>query len=75
MKKMISQITPKHMLDSKILLKLERIFNSIEINPNSTYPLSEPSVGGIALLSWKHTPLYEKELKKTKNAPMETTTI
>ena len=44
MKKMISQITPKHMLDSKILLKLERIFNSIEINPNSTYPLSEPSV-------------------------------
>ena len=44
MKKMTSQITPKHMLDNKILLKLEKIFNSIEIIPNSTYPLSEPSV-------------------------------
>ena len=44
MKKMMSQITPKHMPDNKILLKLERIFSSIEINPNSTYPLSEPSV-------------------------------
>ena len=44
MKKMMSQITSKHMLDNKILLNLEKIFNSIEINPNSTYPLSEPSV-------------------------------
>ena len=33
-----------YMLDNKILLKLEKIVNSIEINPNSTYPLSEPSV-------------------------------
>ena len=39
-----SIITPKHMLDNKMLLKLEKIFNSIEIIPNSTYPLSEPSV-------------------------------
>ena len=44
MEKMMIQITPKHMLDNKILLKLEKIFNSIEINPYSTYPLSEPSV-------------------------------
>ena len=41
---MTSQITPKHMLDNQILLKLWKIFNSMEINPNSTYPLSEPSV-------------------------------
>ena len=40
----MSQVTPKHKLENKILLKLEKIFNSIEINPNSTYPLSEPSV-------------------------------
>ena len=44
MKKMMSQVTPKHMLENKILLKLEKIFNSIEINSNSTYPFSEPSV-------------------------------
>ena len=34
----------EHMLDNKILLKLEKILNSIEINPNITYHLSEPSV-------------------------------
>ena len=51
MKKMMSQVTPKHMLENKILLKLEKIFNSIEINSNSTYPLSEPSVHGGVLLS------------------------
>ena len=45
MEKMMSQITPKHILENKILLKLEKIFNSIEIIPNRTYPLSEPSVG------------------------------
>ena len=39
----MSQLTPKHMLDKK-KLKLEKIFNSFEINPISTYPLSEPSV-------------------------------
>ena len=44
MKKMMSQITSKHMLDNKILLKREKIFNFNEINPKSTYPLSEPSV-------------------------------
>ena len=41
---MMSQITPKHMLDNQILLKTVKILNSTEINPNSTYPLSEPSV-------------------------------
>ena len=40
---MMSQITPKRMLDNQILLKLYKIFNSIDIKPNSTYPLSEPS--------------------------------
>ena len=39
---MMSQITPKHMSDNQILLKLKKIFNSTEINPNSIYPLSEP---------------------------------
>ena len=32
------------MLDIKNLLNLEKILDSIEINPDSTYPLSEPSV-------------------------------
>ena len=41
---MMSQTTPKHLLENKILLKLEKKFNSIEVNPNSTDPLSEPSV-------------------------------
>ena len=41
---MMSQITPKRMLDNKILLKLEKNFNSIEINPFSTYPLSGPEL-------------------------------
>ena len=31
MKNMMSQITPKHMLDNQILLKLKKILNSIEI--------------------------------------------
>ena len=44
MKKIMSQKAPKHMLDNKILLKLEKIFISIEINTNSTYPLSESSM-------------------------------
>ena len=40
----MGQITPKHILDNQILLKLLKIFNSTEINPNTTYSLSEPSV-------------------------------
>ena len=63
MKKMISQITPKHMLDNKILLKLEKIFNSIEINPNSTYPLSELSVHGSSITQKGHSPPPPKPLE------------
>ena len=40
---MMSQITPKHMLDNQILLKLKNI-QFYGNHPNSTYPLSEPSV-------------------------------
>ena len=41
---MMSQITPKHMLDNQI-------FNSTEINPNSTYPISEPSVHDVLFVN------------------------
>ena len=59
--KMMSQLTPKHMLDKHFLLKLEKIFNTIEINPNSTYPLSEPSVG-LRVLTYSSRDVYASNL-------------
>ena len=58
MKKMMSQIATKHVLDNKILLKLKKIFNYIEINPNSTYPLSEPSVQSRVLQPFRFNNLF-----------------
>ena len=58
---MMSQITSKHILDNQILLKLLKIFNSTEINPNSTYPLSQ-SLAWLPLQKEIITKLFKKYL-------------
>ena len=82
MKKMMSQITPKHMLNNKILLKLEKILYSIEINPYSAYPLSEPSVGCtvknvlcLAGFTWMDTSQFPLSLPPTSLKCQNTLTL
>ena len=63
---MMSQITPKPMLDNQIGLKHYKKVISIEIHPNSTYPLSEPSVLSVGdRYYWE--PLVEKYQRASKN--------